>query len=257
MAVNYGSLSGDYLESVRSVYIAGRRLLEDLNEPDDLRDDAIKGLERASKKQDAGGADLRNFMFETLKSTEPEARETRGLVIEDALANVLTECQVANVLMAAGQAVGEKGFEPGKGAGDPTHLDIALTRLDSTRRAVEQSMLGPGGGLGAGRFGFAEVGSPPAFSPSADLTVAVTTFGAKCETALSTLVQESRTAILGVFDALKKLDHEKALEAFASLGSQLKELGGGMGRLLRSGIEKLRGASVRWSTCWGRGQSPP
>lgn len=241
MAVDYGNLSREYLGSVRSVYAAGRCLLEDLNEPEDLRDDSIAGLERASTLHDAGGAGFRNFMFETLESTPTSSREVPGQVVEDALATILTECQVANVLMAAGQAVGEQGFEPGKGAGDPTHLDTSLTRLDATRRAVEQSLMGAPGGLGAGRFGFAEVGSPPAFSPSENLEAAVTTFRAKSDAALSHLVQESRTAILGVFGSLRQLDHQKILDALGKLGSQLQELGG-LGRLLRRGIEKLRGA---------------
>jgi hypothetical protein len=158
-------------------------------------------------------------------------------VTEDALASVLTDMQVANVLIAAGQTLGETGK-----AAQPSVLDEAVVRLENTAHAIERSL--PAGlttGVEPGRFGFVGDVTIAKAPQSADLPSAIESFKHRCNETLTVLVNEAETVVTGVITALSKLDKDRVLAALSKLGEQIPALPE-IGRLFRWGVNKLRAA---------------
>lgn len=237
MTANHAVYTSDYLLSTQSVLHAGGRLRNVLDADRATREYAITRLERAAEQHETGGTGYRTFMFSELETTTEADKAIRERVTEDVLISVLTDLQVANVLMAAGQALGETGEKA-----EPRRLDEALLRLENTTRAVERSLPSPLAiGAEPGRFGFAEAVTIPAVVQSADLPSAIETFRHRSNETLSTLVNEARGVVASVITVLSQLDEEKVLAGLSKLGVQVQELPR-IGRLFRWGVEKLEGA---------------
>jgi hypothetical protein len=228
--------TSELLSSTESVLHAGRRLgrLADAS-PAKLQY-AITRLEQAALLHDAGGTGYRAFMFSELEATPEEDKEKRERVTEDALVSILTDMQVANVLIAAGQTAGEMGERA-----DPSHLNTALRSLENTAHAMERSLATPlAEGAEPGRFGFEETAAAEPIQ-SADVPAAKGTFQDRVGETIDMLVQESQSVATNIFDALSKIDQEKVVSALSKLGLQIQELPK-VGRLIRLGIEKLEKA---------------
>src|SRR5437868_13383188 len=88
----------------------------------------------------------------------PADKTTGALVTEEVLAGALAEVQVANVLIAAGRAVGETG-EPAQ----PQLLNEALNRLEDTTQTFKQALVGPQAAEAgaAGRLAFIGAAAAP------------------------------------------------------------------------------------------------
>jgi len=141
-----------YLRTTGIVLRAGRHLHKCLQTNDPDLQFAITRLEAAASEQGTNATQYQAFMFSRMETGAPVSRHQMA---EDLLANMLTEVQTANVLMAAGQAIGETG-EPGDARG----LEHALEHLDSTQQSIEHAQAG---GAAPGRFGYAELPSTPDF----------------------------------------------------------------------------------------------
>lgn len=225
--------AGDYLQNTQAVLRAGRELRKALGADWATLGDAISRLEQTAQQHETGGMGYRAFMFSELETTTEADKVTRERMTEDVLVSVLTDLQVANVLMAAGQALGETGKKA-----EPRLLDETLLRLDNTTRAIEQSLAQ---GVKPGRFGFTEEAASPEVVRSADLPSAIETCKRRSNETLDILVSEAQGVVTSVVTALSKLDEKEVLEALSKLGVEVKELPK-VGRLFRQGIEKLKGA---------------
>lgn len=236
MKGNHKSYSSDYLLSTQSVLFAGRMLRDKLGSDRDTIEYAITSLEKASKRQQGGGSEYRAFMFSGLDGLGEDETEKRERMAEDMLASFLAEVQTANVLIAAGQVVGETGVRS-----SPRILDDAIFRLNDTARALEASLSKPiEAGAKPGRFGFSDSIAVQEIK-SVDLPSAIKNFENLSNETQSTLVSESQTVASSVVTALSKLDLDKVSEALKKLGSGMQGLTA-VGRLIRAGIEKLKGA---------------
>jgi len=236
MAGEHAAYAKKYLQNTQSVVFAGRRLLDALDEGPATLAYAIDGLEDASQEHEAGGTGYRAFMFASLDAAPPADKATRERMTEDALAAVLTDVQVANVLLAAGHTLGETGEKV-----PPSLLEGALTELETTRQSIEQPLTAPLVGVQPGRFGFlgATAAAEPVVSP--DVPSAIEAFRRRAQDTLAALVIDAQGTVSTVMKALDKLDKQKVLEALSRLGDQVQELPR-VGRLFRRGVETLSGA---------------
>jgi hypothetical protein len=229
--------TSDYLLDVQSVLHAGQRLRQSLDAPASRREFAISQLERAATRQEAGGKAYQAFMFNQLDVTPETAKVRRERVAEDALASIVTDLEVANVLLAAGRTLGEKGP-----VAEPVLLDEALAKLRTSASAVEEFLPEPLQDVAeTGRFGFSETTSATIRQGSADLATAIAAFKSRAEETLTLLIEESEGVVVDVLKATGKLDPQKVLEALGMLGeagAQLPKIG----RLIRQGLRKLQGA---------------
>jgi hypothetical protein len=237
MATNHAVYTGDYLLNTQSVLYAGRRLRDLVDADQATKEYAITGLERAAQRYTTGGTSYRAFMFSELETTLEADKAMRQRTTEDAMVSVLTDLQVANVLMAAGLTLGETGEKA-----VPHLFDEALLRLENTTRAIEQPLSSPlSEGIEPGRFRFAAAGAPLEIKKSDDLPAAVETFRSRSEETLTALVNESVAVATSVITALSKLDEKLVLVALSKLGGQMQELPKA-GRLFRQGVEQLERA---------------
>lgn len=232
---NHAALSRNYLSSTQSVLYAGRWLRDILDTDQETVEDAVTQLERATRHHEAGGSGYRTFMFSELETTIEEDKTARERLTEDVLASVLTDLQVANVLMAAGLTLGEGG-EKAKSR----FLDEALLNLENTTRVIERSLSSPlTKGAEPGRFGFTEIIVAPETVEPVDLVSAIESFRNCAHETLITLVKEAEGVVTSVIAELSKIDEEKVGAAFSNLGRFTQELPK-IGRLFRLGIEKLK-----------------
>lgn len=237
MATNHAIHTSDYLLSTESTLHAGRRLRNVLDADPATVEYAVTRLERAAQHQETGGTGYRAFMFSELDSTPEAEKATRERLTQDALASVLADLKVANVLMAAGQAVGETGERA-----EPRLLDEALLRLETTTRTMERSLATPlAVGTQPGRFGFAPEMTGEEAIPSADLPSAIETFKSRSDETLEMVVKEAQGVATSVISALSEIDEAKVVTALSKLGLQIQELPK-VGRLFRQGVEKLEQA---------------
>jgi hypothetical protein len=235
MAADQVAYASNYLQSIESVLYSGRRLRGVLDEGHATREDAATQLEHAAEQHTTGRAGYHAFMFSALEAAPGPQQPLRERVTEDVLASVVTDLQVANVLLAAGQATGETD-QPG----DSRLLDEALLRLESTAQTVNQAIGSPlEGGAVPGRFGFAAAAPQTIQSP--DLPAAIQTFHQQANETLDALVSEAQGAVRGVIDALSKVDTDKVIEALGTFGQQMRELPR-VGRLIRQGVAALEAA---------------
>jgi len=237
MTNNHVVHTSDYLLSAQSVLYASRRLRNVLDADRATLEYAITRLERAAQQYEDGGTGYRAFMFSELETTPEAEKATRERLTEDALASVLTDLQVANVLMAAGLTLGETGEKI-----EPRRLDEALLGLENTTRIIERSLASPlAEGAAPGRFGFTEEVAVPEAIQSADLPSAIETFRSRSDETLTTLVNETQGVVTSGVTALSRIDQEKVVAALSNLGLQIQALPK-VGRLFRQGVEKLEGA---------------
>ena len=188
-----------------SVLRAGRRLQKYMDGDKSKLELAVTQLERAARSHAAGASKYRPFRFEQRERLE-----------EDTLASILADIQTANVLMSAGQAVGETGK-----CGDANRLNQALLHLETSHASLQRA----GERFGFGSDVVAEVAPPPADVPSAVQKVKDT-----AGETLSSLVDEAEGVIKYIADALGKLDKAKVLEVFGNMNDRVKEIQG-VGRL--------------------------
>src|SRR5271167_1855037 len=144
------NLANAYLQSTRAVLQAGRQLRNVLDKDRATLDFAVSGLERAAQLQDNGGSDYHAFMFTALQAAPKADVAVTEKVTQDALASVLTDMHVANVLIAAGQTLGETGK-----AAHPNVLDGAILSLENAANIEERSLRrAPAAAAESGRLGF-------------------------------------------------------------------------------------------------------
>jgi hypothetical protein len=216
-----------YLASTRSVLQAGRRVHDLVGSERARIDQATAQLERAATEQETRARAIESLMFRDADASAAAATESSATT-DGVLAAVLADIEVANVLIAAGHALGESGI-----AGEKRLLDEALRDLAATTRHLESAP--------PERLGFED---PPATSPgpaSADIESAIATFGARAEQTLSDILRRSEEVTTTVTEALRNIDPQKVGTALASLGAALPQLDSA-GRLLRQGITKLERA---------------
>src|ERR671926_458126 len=122
MEPNQHSLTGDYFQTTQKVLNAGRQLLDSIQTEDDLEalQYAVTQLEAASDTQGSISEGYRAFLFSEAEAVAPR-------LLEEVFTSVLTDIQVGNVLLAAGQGLGE-----GDGQPRPGQLADALSLLEGT-----------------------------------------------------------------------------------------------------------------------------
>jgi hypothetical protein len=219
----------DFLVSTEGIVNAGTRLSKALREKRG-RDSAVGALERAVEAYDRDGSGYQAFKFSQLNSALDKASRER--LSEDVLAAVLLELQVANVLTAAGSAIGE-----GTDKAPVEELDSALKELGSTKRTIERSL----SSTVAGRFGFQDLTAvEPLRSPG--LPSAASTFEGKADEVLKTLVDRAEAVVGSGFKAISKLDPSQALSGLSRLGESVQPLPR-VGKLLRYAATKLNRAA--------------
>jgi hypothetical protein len=222
-----------YIQNTAAVVTAGEQLQDLLGARLETLDYAVSQLEAAARDQDADANSYRAFMFSELKAIEESAKEDRQRMSEDVFASVLVDLQVANVLISAGEAVGELPERK-----DSQHLTEALTQLKETAPLVSGGLTG---GSTPGRFNFSGSTPPePEVIKSADLESAIETFRKLSNEALDKLVAQIRGVAAATFSAMKKLTPEKILEALNGLGAPVQKITQMVGRLFRQGLQKLQ-----------------
>jgi hypothetical protein len=239
MSANHIVNTSDYILSTESVITAGRRLqkaLETRANPAKL-EYAIKGLERAAQQQESSGADYHAFMFSELETAPETDKITRERVTEDVLASVLTDLHVANVLMAAGQAVGEI-----EGEREPKKLRESLLQLERTSSVVEQCLASPiETGPEPGRFGFSEEAADTDTVKSPDLASAITTYKDRSGETLVSFVNDAKDVVMNVVKKLSEIDFDKVFDLLSDIGGKIGDLSK-VGRLFKQGVKKLQDA---------------
>lgn len=231
MTTDHAVYTNDYLLNTQSVLYAGRHLRRALDADRATIEFATNQLEEAVQKHEEGGTGYRAFMFSELETTPEAEKATQERLTEDVLASVLTDLQVANVLMAAGQTIDEKA--------EPRLLDEALLMLENTAHTIDRSLAE---GTVPGRFGFAEEVTAPQAIQSADLTSAIETFRSRSDEVLTTLVNDAQGVVTSILKALDKIDLEKVVTALSNMGRHVQALHKVGHRLFRYGVEKLEGA---------------
>src|SRR6266849_3545399 len=202
-----------------------------LGEDVETLDYAVTRLEEAARNQEDGATKYRAFMFAELETSGAVQKERRERISEDVFASVLTDLQIANVLMAAGNAVGETN-----GDSRPQLLDEALNDLDETTPVIQRGLSSPlAKGSEPGRFNFSGTSAKPTVFTSADAASAVQTFQKTSDEILEKLVGGVHEVALGVFDALKRLGPQEKLEALNQLGGPVQTLTGMIRRLINQG----------------------
>src|ERR1700675_154635 len=107
MTTEHQVSTGRYLLNTTAALGAGRQLQNMLNEDVATLDYAVTQLEEAAKDPEAGATGYRALMFAELEKTTVTQKQKRERISEDLFATVVTDLQIGNVLIAAGQAVGE------------------------------------------------------------------------------------------------------------------------------------------------------
>ena len=158
----------------------------------------------------------------------------------DPFAGVLNDLQVANLLLAAGQATGEivpatRGTRAAPIAS--SSLAEALQAFAESARALEPTPLAP-----ATRGAFAPA-QPIAVAPihSLSLAEATQTLDQAAQATLAGLVAGVHEALLSCLAAITRLDHNVVLTAVRGLGLDLREIPN-VGRLIRLGVDCLEKA---------------
>jgi|GEM_PF-1355652 hypothetical protein len=240
---NHVVSTGRYLVNTSAVLSAGRTLQDALSaefDVDTLKY-AVTQLTEAAKTQESGAKSYRSFMLTELETTEVVEEEKRERISEDVIGSVLVDLQVANVLMAAGNAVGEVN-----GNAQPELLDEALNDLEETRPVIASGLASPlAKGAMSGRFNFsgeAAAEEEEKVFQSPDEESAIQTFKKVSGETLEQLATGVYEVALGVVDALKKLSPEKVLEALDQLGGPVKAITGMARRLIGQGIQKMKRA---------------
>jgi hypothetical protein len=223
-----------YLQTTNSLLLAGRRLQNYMESDRSKVGFAVSQLEQLAQQHTIESAHYQAFMYQDLQGAPGTTADKHEQLTGDFLVKVLADLQTANVLMAAGQGLGEVG--PQK---NPKLLNEALTQLESSKGSVARVLLAPESqGAKIQQFGFEEAGAQAA--PTA-VDVSAQSFAERAQNTLSGLVGDAQGVVSSVFEELKKVDSGKVMEALGSLGEKLTSVGG-MGRLFAQGFEKLKTA---------------
>jgi hypothetical protein len=213
------------LQDGESFLFAARRLRRALDQKDAPRlEDAVGELEQLAERSRTAGDLFREFGFSEPPSAGA-AEGPAGLTPERVLLTLELDLEVANLLIAAGRAVGEGGQV------DRMPLDRSLGRLETATRALEQDARGAGG------FAF-EAGQEAARPASPDLPAAIEAFRTRGRDTLQMLVRETQGVATGIIDSLSQLDPRKVAEALGALGRHAQDLPN-VGRLVRQGLRRL------------------
>lgn len=237
MSKTHTASTGQYLLDTSAVLAAGRLLQNALGEDLDTQDYAATRLSEAAKKQSSGAKNYRAFMFSEMKARKvPKEKSKR--IGEDVIASVLTDLQIANVLVAAGHAVGEV-----EGNKRPDLLEQALNDLDQTRPIIGKGLSSSlAKGTTLQRFNFSGTTAKEKTFESPDTESAIKTFKKVSDETLDQVVTGVHEVAVSVLEAAKKLSPEKVLEALNQLGGPVKTITGMAQRLVKQGIQKMKQA---------------
>jgi hypothetical protein len=234
MEPNQHSLTGDYFQTTQKVLNAGRQLLDSIQTEDDLEalQYAVTQLEAASDTQGSISEGYRAFLFSEAEAVAPRRQEVvREQVLEEVFTSVLTDIQVGNVLLAAGQGLGE-----GDGQPRPGQLADALSLLEGTAATLKTTLRD-----GARLFNFTEEAGGRGAPPST-IEEAVEGYRQRANETLDLVVKGAYGVTTAIVEALKQLSPETVLKALESLGGPIKAVAGFVGRLINKGIEKIKAA---------------
>ena len=229
---------GRYLLDTAAVLSAGRLIQNSLGEDLQTLDYAVTQLSEAAAKQGSGAKNYRAFMFSELETSKSVSKENSERIGEDVIASVLADLQVANVLVAAGHAVGEV-----EGNARPELLEEALNDLDQIQPVIGKGLsTSMSKGSTPRRFNFSGSAITKKTFASADAESAIQTFKGVSDETLEKLVTGANEVASSVFTALKKLSPDAILEALNQLGGPVKTITGMVQRLIRQGIQKMKQA---------------
>ncbi len=217
-------LAQSYLSSTRSVLDEARRVQDLLDRDPAAAQVAVDDLAEAAAHQDAGGDSYFAFMFSEQQTAAVEGATEE--TTEQLLAGAVAELQVANVLMAAGQATGDAGVN-----GQPQLLAQAVEELEGTVEAFDRA-----GTPQTGRLGFSSPSAASAKSPTG--VFAEEAFRRTADDLLTLVVTSSSEVISSMLEKLRKLVPENVTEAMGKLGKEVETLPK-VGRVLRLGLSKL------------------
>lgn len=188
---------------------------------------ATRELLRAVDETEAPGRAPSKLEFTPGRS----GAETAGAVAspEEELRLAAADAELARVLLAASEAVGETG-SPAPAASLRSEVQAASDRLESLSRTES-----------AARLGFSAQRHQ---APSSDLTTAATTFKAEAEATLEKIVDETDAIVT---KALKKLgdQQEQLVAAFTHVSGLFDAVSSGA-NLLKRGLDKLLSALRRF-----------
>ncbi|MCS7221295.1 MAG: hypothetical protein RML36_08280 [Anaerolineae bacterium] len=234
----------DFLLSVRAIALAGQDLQDALAQGDaEAQDFAIAELEQAYARYDQASESYRTFMLGRLGTTRSAVQAERVSV--DTLGSVVADLQVAHVLLAAGQSVGEIE-EPAmrtRAVGPAPMLADALRSLDETARGLRWALAMPiSRPVAATRSLFGPpqpVVIEPVQSPSVEQ--ALSTFRSIAMDTLEHVVAGVHKAIRSCIEAISSLDEKAILSALEMLVGEIGALPE-IGRLIRLGVDRLKKA---------------
>lgn len=248
MTENHAQYTSDYLLSAKSVQHAGEylRAMVEEGEAEDI-DFATEMLLQAYKRYDGSAEDYSRFMFDELAGTPPTEKASRERIDGDVLASVLTDLQVANVLLAAGEVMGETGAKA-----DPSVLEESLTSLEVTTKVLEKPLRSPlGKPVQPQRFMFEGVTpAAPVAVTSPDIASPEEGFKNGSAKALDALVAEAKGALMPAIDGLTKLKSADLLQALSNLGKSLQKLPT-VGRFFRWAVELVAKAIAKMTSLLG------
>jgi hypothetical protein len=207
-------------ESTKSVANAALWLQRVVENPES-RTFAIERLEVEAARQLGELAVLESQYFDS-----PDAADAAGLDAgdEDLLATALSQLEIGNTLVAAGQTLGEGG------TADPSLLDGAVRELRSSASLLETQQAA----AETVERGFETRRASPDLAAAADRarTVAFST--------LEQLAERSSVVIVDAFGIVRDRAPDRAQEALQLLGEQA-QLGGEQrrGRLIRAGLKAI------------------
>lgn len=237
MGTDHAVSTNDYLQSTELVLLAGKQLRKMLDAEPSTLEYYVTGLERAAQQHETGGNSYRGYMLNSLEAPQAQPQAVLNRVTQDTLASISADLQVANVLMAAGQILGETGAKA-----EPSLLDSALGGLESSTQVLEPSLLTPlDAAPAAGRFSLAAALPAAPLFHSNNLGDAVKCFGDTSSQTLTDLVKGAQDALSSAITALSKIDQQKVMEALSKLGAQVQDLPK-IGRLFAQGVQKLEEA---------------
>jgi hypothetical protein len=217
------ALTHSYLSSTQSVLEQARRVYDLLDHDPAAAHVAADELAEVAVRQDAGGDSYFAFMFSEREATPADSAGEENT--EQLLAGVVAELQVANVLMAVGQAAGEGGV-----SGQRQLLGDAVAELEGTIEAFDR------GTSQTGHFGFMPLSAPAEESP--DLPTAAEGFRRRAEETLTLVVTGSGAVVSSMVTKLRDLVPESFTEAMGKLGKEVETLPK-VGKVLRLGLSKL------------------
>lgn len=238
MTKTHAASTGGYLLDTSAVLAAGRLVQNSLGEDLNTLNYAVTRLSQAATKQGSGAKSYRAFMFSEIKPAKKVRKKKNERIGEDVIASVLADFQVANVLVAAGHAVGEV-----EGNKRPEFLEAALNDLDLTGSVIGKSLSSPlAKGTTLQRFNFSGTTVKKKTYASANAEAAIKTFKKVSDETLEQLVTGVFEVSVSVFEALKKLSPDKVLEALNQLGGPVKTITGMAQRLIKQGLQKMKQA---------------